>query len=81
MKQVGKVAACIAVLLALLGISRTEAQEIVIEEGKHAEVGDFQCHPCFESLGTNALALSSQSGNNPVEMTAGELWKYFQTAT
>ncbi len=79
MKQAGKIAALFAVLLTLLASSRMEAEEIIIEEGKHANVGDFHCHPCFEKLGSNALVLTAPIGDRPIEMTAGELWEYFHS--
>ena len=76
MKKAGKVAVVVAALLTLFCHSHLVAEEVVIEEGKHAEVGDFHCHSCFSKLDANAFPLAA-NGHDTIQMTAGELWQFF----
>lgn len=77
---------CIAratTLLACLAMVATlDAEEIIIEEGRTGpgfSIGDYFCSPCFAKTGKGSLSFGGLTNpdSQAIEMTAGELWRFF----
>lgn len=68
-----------AISLSFSTLSLT-AEEVVIEEGyasNKIDVGDYSCSACFSKLSSTAFNFKEFSDVNTIEMTAGELWTFF----
>ena len=71
---VALVAACLCSLSA-------HADEVIIVEGvsqKNVSLGDYSCSPCFSKL-ASAYEFKSDADPSTIEMTAGELWQFFDS--
>lgn len=54
------------------------AEEVVIEEGNsrvNVAIGDYSCSPCLAKL--VAASYEMHENNGSIELTAGELWQFF----
>ena len=73
--------AIVAILIAMVsGISSSQAEEVIIEEGRsisHVLVGDYSCSPCLSKLSSASLEMRDSHQHGTIELTAGELWKFF----
>jgi hypothetical protein len=75
---VGRRFALALLLVAVIACS-SHADEVIIQEGRgvgEIECGDYACSPCLSKLGS-AVAMRSDFDQNTIEMTAGELWQFF----
>lgn len=76
---IGKGHALAFLLVALFAVSTIQADEVIIEEGGSlgkVECGDYFCSPCVSKLG-GAYVIRNENDGQIIEMTAGELWQYF----
>jgi hypothetical protein len=69
-----------ALIFAMVVSHSANAEEIIIEEGSSLGAvlcGDYACSPCLAKLGSASLKI--ENGRNPhtIELTAGELWQFF----
>lgn len=71
-----------AVILAtFLSVGFVGAEEVVIQGNgseRNVALGDYSCSPCFSKL-ASAYEFRSDSDPNTIEMTAGELWQFFDS--
>jgi len=69
-----------AVMLLVFSPLGLLAEEVIIEEGyasNKVDVGDYSCSPCAAKLSSTAFNFKEVSDFNTIEMTAGELWEFF----
>jgi hypothetical protein len=68
------------VLFVLTFASTAFAEEIILEEGRDlagVPIGDFFCSPCFTKVGSSSFAMGGSEDSQTIEMTTGELWRFF----
>lgn len=72
--------AAFAVLMLAFAGSSCFADEVVLREStsnnEHA-IGDYSCSPCFTKLSGGAVELRGGVKDGTIELTAGELWQFF----
>lgn len=73
--------AIIVIVLSLVSGFRAHADEVVIEESRsigNVLIGDYSCSPCFSRLGGASFEMKGYcEQHGTIELTAGELWKFF----
>jgi hypothetical protein len=72
--------AIVAVLFAFVISSSAHAEEVIIEEGSSlgaVSCGDYACSPCLAKLASASLRMGNELSPGTIEMTAGELWQFF----
>ena len=71
----------VALVAAFLSPTFVNADEIILVDGvsqKNISLGDYSCSPCFSKL-ASAYEFKSDADPNTIEMTAGELWQFFDS--
>ena len=56
------------------------ADEVIIEEGSTSNkvsAGDYSCSPCLSNIAAAAFQMKHGNSHGTVELTAGELWQFF----